>query len=76
MKHLSTRASSSTTRIKTTFPVLVALQPIEVLEHRPAQQGLRLIAHQPFAHLSYVLEHRPAQQGLRLPRPRSMQPTA
>ena len=38
---MSTRASSSTTRIETSFKVL-AIFEFDVLEHRPAQQGLRL----------------------------------
>ena len=61
----STRASSSTTRIETSLTSCLSIFS-NVLEHRPAQQGLRQyhLPHSQYMALS-VLEHRPAQQGLR-----------
>mgnify|MGYP007128413791 FL=1 len=37
----------------------------DVLEHRPAQQGLRQMNTSTINSYTIVLEHRPAQQGLR-----------
>ena len=67
---ISTRTSSTTTRIKTHISYLQRLLQQHVLEHLPPQQGLRLgLVKLHYFCVLAVLEHLPPQQGLRPSRP-------
>ena len=62
-----TRPSSTTTRIKTRLQCKMGAL-YHVRDHRPLQQGLRLLVTKPLSlYLRMVRDHRPLQQGLRLP---------
>ena len=62
---LSTRTSSTTTRIKTLDIDVKSYYVMIVLEHLPLQQGLRLAIYEDSELDHLVLEHLPLQQGLR-----------